>query len=340
MAAASGRLVFVGAVHEAKPALLTVLDGPAEVAAVVTSPAEPAGRPSGYVDLAPPARARGVPVLRAEDVNSPGTVAAIAATAPDLLVVIGWTRLIRRELLRVPRYGCVGCHASLLPRHRGRAPVNWALIRGETAVGNTMMLLSPGADTGDIVDQRAIQVGPDDTCATVYAKVGAAGADMLRQHLPALMAGTASRRRQRTDEGDVLPKRTPEMGITDWTRPARDLHDWIRAQTEPYPGAFTHLGGQRVMLWRSRVPVDDGHGERARPGRVLGTGPDGVRVGTGTVPLLVTEMSWAGEPPAPTGAWCERAGIRPGAMFDAVDPTTARWALGLGPKPVRDEVTT
>lgn len=339
MASTSGRLVFVGAVHEAEPALRAVLDSAADVAAVVTSPVGTGTRLSGRVDLAPLALARGIPVLRTDDVNAPDLVKVIAATTPDLLVVIGWSRLVRPELLRVPRHGCVGCHASLLPRHRGRAPVNWAMIRGEPVVGNTMMLLSPDADTGDIVAQRTIDVEPDDTCATVYEKVGEAGADMLREHLPALLAGTSPRRRQRRGEGDLLPKRTPEMGVTDWTRPARALHDWVRAQTLPYPGAFTTIAGRKVMLWRSRVPVDDDAARCASPGRVLGMGPDGVHVGTGSGPLVVAEMSWDGEPPEPAESWCERVGIGPGATFDAVDPTIARWALGLGPRPVRTGAT-
>jgi methionyl-tRNA formyltransferase len=338
MSRTSGRLVFVGAVHEAEPALRAVLDGPAEVAAVVTTTEETTRRHSGHVDLAPLARAGGVPVIRTDDVNRAGTVEAIRALAPDLLVVIGWSRLIRDELLEVPPRGCVGCHASLLPRHRGRAPVNWAMIRGETLVGNTMMLLAPGADTGDIVDQRAIGVDPEDTCATVYAKVGDAGADMLRQHLPALLAGTAPRRRQRADEGDLLPKRTPAMGITDWTRTARAIHDWIRAQTLPYPGAFTCLDGRKVMLWRSLVPTQRQTSGSTRPGEVLGGGADGVRIGTGTGPIVVTQMSWPGQPPEPAWHWCERARIRPGAVFDAVDRATAHWALGLGPEPVHGEV--
>lgn len=327
------RLVFAGAVHEAEPALRALLESQCEISAVVTAPRSAAVRLCGFVDLAPLARQHGVPVVRTTDINEPAIVDRIRAWKPDLLVVIGWSRLIGPELLGLPPRGCVGCHASLLPAHRGRAPVNWSIIRGETCTGNTLMLLGAGADTGDIVDQRAIPIGPEDTCTTVYAKVGAVGADMLRTHLPALLAGTAPRRPQR-GQGDVLPKRTPAMGITDWTRPGQAIHDWIRGQTRPYPGAFTRLHGEQLMLWQSRRPADDDRpATLAPPGTVVRVAPDGMTVATGDGFLAVTEICRPGQPAQPVTTWCREMGIGPGTRFDPVDPATASWALGLGPRP-------
>jgi methionyl-tRNA formyltransferase len=326
-------VVLVGAVHEARPALDALLATPlAEVVLVVTAEGSPpSGRvPSGLVDLGTPARAAGVPVLRTADVNAPEEVAAIRATRPDLLVVVGWTRLIGEPLLAVPRRGCIGFHASLLPRHRGRAPVNWAILRGERETGNTMMLLAPGVDSGDIVDQRSIPIGPEDTCAEVYERVGRAGAEMLVAHLPGLLAGTAPRRPQPRYAGALLPKRTPDMGVIDWRRSAYELHDWVRALTAPYPGAFTSIRGRRVMVWRTRPPALSAD---SAPGVVLAVGDDGVRVGTGCGELVITEMGGAGEQPQPAGSWCARAGIVAGNSFDAIAPGLARWALGLEPRP-------
>lgn len=333
-----GRVVLVGAVHEAAPVLDSLLTYPhVDVPLVVTAPECSAnGRgaaPSGLVDLATPATAAGVPVLRVEDVNASDVVARIADTMPDLLVVVGWTRLIRRPLLAVPRRGCVGFHASLLPRHRGRAPVNWAIIRGEKSCGNTMMLLDPGADTGDIVDQRAVPIGADDTCATVYDRVGRTGAQMLVQHLPALLAGTAPRRRQPVHGDEVLPKRTPDMGIIDWSRPAGALHDWVRALTLPYPGAFTVWLQQRVMVWRTRPPADGGPGPCEEPGTVLEIGATGVSVATGEGALVITEMGLAGEAPQAAADWCSAAGLRVGTRFEQVSAELSAWAQGLAPPP-------
>jgi methionyl-tRNA formyltransferase len=336
-AEAIGRVVLVGAVHEAAPALDALLACPlSEVVLVVTSPADTAGgrhaSASGLVDLVTPATRAGVPVVRVEDVNAPDVVAAIAVTMPDLLVVVGWTRLIRPPLLAVPRRGCVGFHASLLPRHRGRAPVNWAIIRGEKICGNTMMLLDPGADTGDIVDQRPVVIGTDDTCGTVYDRVGQVGAQMLLHHLPALLAGTAPRRRQPVHGDDVLPKRTPDMGLIDWSRPAGAVHDWVRALAVPYPGAFTTWLQRRVMIWRTSPPAD-GPSSGEPPGTVLEIGAAGVSVASGQGTLLITEMGFPGEIPHAAADWCGATGLRVGARFDPVSTELSAWTQGLGPLP-------
>jgi methionyl-tRNA formyltransferase len=327
------RVIFVGAVHEAVAALGVLLDSEAEIAEVVTLPAERMASTSGFVDLEPLARAHGIEVRRCADINSADSVRHVRELRPDLMVVSGWTRLLSAELLSVPPRGVVGFHASLLPRYRGRAPVNWAILRGEARTGNTMMYLDPGTDTGDIIDQQAVPIGPDDTCATVYAKVGEAGADMLGRHLQALLDGTAPRRPQGPADGPPLPKRTPGMGITDWNRPARAVHDWIRALTRPYPGAFGFLAGRKVMLWTSAL---DGTGAGGVAGEVLGWDEAGVRVAAVDGVIRLSSMSDAGDTPGPAATWAERNGLRPGEVFEPVPGDTAAWALGLGPKPAED----
>lgn len=326
----TGRVVFIGAVHEAVPALSVLLSA-GDVAEVITLPAERAATTAGFVDLEPLAARFGVRLLRSANVNAEES--HIRELRPDLIVVTGWTRLLSPQLLAVPPRGCVGFHASMLPRNRGRAPVNWAILRGEKTTGNTMMYLSADADAGDIIDQRRLRIGPADTCATVYAKVGVAGADMLRTHLPALLDGTAPRRPQDTgaDAQALLPKRTPEMGITDWDRQARAVHDWIRALTQPYPGAFTLLRERKVMLWASAIPPWPPGRPSAEPGQILGYEADGIRVSTADGSLLVTAMSDEGERPEPAAGWARRAGLRAGHQFNPVPRAVARWALGRGP---------
>lgn len=329
----AGRVVFIGAVHEALPALEAVVQHPdAELAAVVTISEAAAAGASGVVDLAGVAAAAGVPLLRHDDVNSPAGVDAVASYRPDLLVVVGWSRLIGAELLALPTHGVIGFHASLLPRHRGRAPVNWSLIRGETETGNTMMLLSAGVDAGLIVDQRRIPLYVDDTCATVYERVAASGAEMLRDNLGALLRGAAAARRQDDELADYLPKRTAEMGVTDWDRPPMEVHNWVRALTRPYPGAFTSLRGERVHLWRTEPPtITDLAG---LPGEILGVDDRGVRVATRGGSVLVTHLGGVPETGGSTGrAWAAAHGVVVGDRFDAPDPAVARWALGEGEKP-------
>jgi methionyl-tRNA formyltransferase len=329
----TGRVIFVGAVHEAVPALGALLDSGAEIAEVVTLPAERSASTSGFVDLEPLSRAHGITVRRCADINSVESVRHVKQLRPDLMVVTGWTRLLSAELLSVPPRGVIGFHASLLPRYRGRAPVNWAILRGETVTGNTMMYLDAGTDTGDIIDQQTVPITPDDTCATVYARVGEAGAEMLRRHLPKLLDGTAPRRSQGAGDGPPLPKRTPAMGITDWNRPARSVHDWIRALTAPYPGAFTFIAGRKLMLWASAV---DGACPGRTAGEVLGYDEDGMRVAAADGAIVVTSVSDAGAAPGPASAWASRNGLRPGDEFEPVPPGTAAWTLGLGPRPAED----
>lgn len=334
----AGRVIFIGAVHEAYPALGAVCAfDEVEVAAVVTSSCAGALRQSGAVDLEPLAQQAGAPLLRTDDVNDPSFVHCLRELEPDLLVVVGWTRLIGRPLLAVPRHGCIGFHASLLPKNRGRAPVNWSILRGERTTGNTMMMLDPGADTGDIVDQRGTEIGPDDTCATVYGRVAELGAQMLREHMPALLVGCAPRRPQELPSGDPLPRRTPDMGVIDWNRAAREVHDWVRALTLPYPGAFSRLSGRTVMIWGTRPPSDSA--PAGEPGRVLGCGANGLRVGTRGGSIVVTHVSEPGQAPAPAIEWCTANGVTQADRFDSAPPAVVRWVRGEGPRPKETQLT-
>lgn len=329
---ASGRVLLLGAVHEAVAALHALLDSSADVVGLVTYDHDLAARTSGFVDLGGIAARHGVPMLSVADANSPEAVAWIRRLRPDLLVCVGWTRLLGPELLDVPRHGTVGFHASMLPHNRGRAPVNWAMIRGEESVGNTMMFLAPGIDTGDIVDQRAVPIEHEDTCGTVYAKVAELGADMLRTHLADLLRGTAPRTPQRSETHEpLLPKRTPEMGITSFDRTSVDVYNWIRALTRPYPGAFAQLGGRRVQLWR--CDMDDGHPAVAPPGTILGADGTGVLVATRTGAVRLIEVQAWGAPAEPAASWLTRMRRCVGERFEQVDEPTLRWVLGLGPRP-------
>lgn len=326
------RVLLIGAVHEAMDGLRAIAEHPdAELVAVVTLTPEAAADVSGAVNLAAAATERGVPVLRVGDVNSAESAAAIRDLDPALIAVIGWTRLIGRELLAVPTRGCIGFHASLLPHNRGRAPVNWAILRGETSTGNTMMLLDPGVDTGRIVDQRRTPIYLDDTCATVYERVAALGAAMLEDNLAALLEGRAAPRVQDEHGASQLSKRTPEMGVTDWRRTPTEVHDWIRAQTTPYPGAFTHRDGEQVMLWGSAPPLR--HDGRGTPGTVLAIDAGGVRVAAGPGSLLLTSLGHPGGAPQPAATFATATGLEVGTRFTSPDDATAAWALGLGARP-------
>lgn len=244
-------LLFIGVHVEALAPLRFLLEQRARVSGLITLTAEKRSGVSGAVDLTPTAKSAGVPVLRVADVNEAAAIEWAQRLAPDVVLVIGWTHLLGDAFLRIPRVACLGFHASLLPKYRGRAPINWALIHGETETGNTLIVLEPGADVGDIVAQRRIPIRDDDDCATLYEKVSATEIEMLAAVLPEIRDGRLPRRKQDHREATVMPKRRPADGRIDWQRTEKQLFDWVRALTHPYPGAFTHFDGAKLMVWKA-----------------------------------------------------------------------------------------
>ena len=333
MIATRARVVLIGAVHDALPALEALLDDElVDVVAVLTRTIAGSRRRPGAVDLNRPAAAAGVPLLRTDNVNAPSIVNAVRGLRPDLVVVAGWDPLIGPDLLMLPPQGCVGLHASLLPRYRGYDPVTWAILRGETTTGTSLLMLDGGFDTGDVIAQAVIPIGPEDTCASVYHEVGVTGAQLLRTHLPALLTGTFERRPQRPGEGELMPARTAEMGVIDWEQPAREVHNWVRAQTAPYAGAYTVLDGQRITIWATQLPTDSE--PVGPPGEIFGIERDGIRVGTAEGSILVTRMSGPGQLPGHARRWLRRSRHIVGTTFEQVSPELARWARTGGARPL------
>jgi methionyl-tRNA formyltransferase len=261
-------IVFVGAHQEARAPFQRLMERGENILGLVTLEPKSLAKMSGGADLAGIAEEAGIPTLRVRSVNEPAAVAWITERGPDLLLVVGWTQLLNSVLLRAPKIACLGFHASLLPKYRGRAPVNWAIINGETVTGNTMITLEPEADTGDIVAQRTIPITDEDDCNTIYEKVGATEVEMLEEILPMIRRGVLPRRKQDDSHATVMPKRQREDGAIDWNRSTREIYNWVRALTHPYPGAFSTVDGARVWVWKVRMqgsPEQLGDGE---PGEV------------------------------------------------------------------------
>lgn len=300
-------IAFIGCVAEGRRTLEGLLDMGEEVAAIFTFEPAKAATVSGAVPWDALAHRHGIALHEVGSINDPEAVAALRALQPDLVFCVGWTQLLGAEVLAAPRIGCLGFHASLLPRYRGRAPVNWALINGEAVTGNTLMFLDEGVDTGDIVAQRAIPITPDDTCATLYDKVGDSALDMVAEVMPLLHLGELPRRPQDHSRATVMERRRPDDGRIDWSRPADRLHDWVRALTHPYPGAFTDIDGERVVVWRAHVDPTAPAGEPGRwrvlpaPERLVAYTADGAlvldrvqRVGDEELDGLAFARRWMG----------------------------------------------
>lgn len=244
-------LVFIGGVEIGFSCLEKIVRAGQGVCGVITLPKEAAAGTSGYVDFAPFCREHQIPFMRTWNASGPEALAQVKEWSPQLGVVCGWQRLVAAAMLRLPPRGFVGFHTSLLPHYRGRAPVNWAIIKGEKETGATMFFLEPEADTGPIIDQRAFPISPFDTCATVYANSARACAAMLLEALPGLLDGSAPTRPNPSSDYPCMPKRTPADGAIDWERSALEIHDFVRALTKPYPGAFTEIAGLKYFIWQA-----------------------------------------------------------------------------------------
>jgi len=236
-------------------------------------------------------------------VNAPEVVEKIRQADPAALLVVAWSQLLRAELLSIPRHGSFGMHPTALPLGRGRAPIPWTLIKGLDRSGVTLFQLTLSPDAGPIVAQEQFDVDLHDDATTLYAKVRGLYVKVLLENVDAIVSGTAAERPQQ-GEATAWPRRDPEDGLIDWSRPGRELYDWIRALTHPYPGAFTALpDGRRLVVWKADL-VELAGASSAAPGTVLGalrsTGHrDGgvtVAAGSDAVVLRQVELDGRGEP--------------------------------------------
>jgi methionyl-tRNA formyltransferase len=247
------RAVFFGSPAFAVPCLRAVA-AETELCAVVSQPDRPAGR--GQSPSAPAvkreAEALGVPILQPEKIRTPETHAALAALAADLFVVVAYGRILPQTLLDLPRLGPFNVHASLLPKLRGAAPIQWAIIRGEHQTGVSIMRMEAGLDTGPVAAVRALEIADDDTTGTLSVKLADLGAKLLVDTLPAIVDGTVTFQRQDDSAATLAPLLAKVDGILNFDQPARLVSAQARG-VDPWPGATTTLGGESLKLFAPRV---------------------------------------------------------------------------------------
>jgi len=253
------RIAVFGYSDTGHACLKFLLERGENVVLVATHADDPAEKP-WFPSVAELARSKGIEPAILEDPDDPAAVRRVQQSAPDLLFSFYYRGLLPPAILTVPRLGAYNLHGSLLPKYRGRAPVNWAVANGETETGATLHVMSERADSGDIVDQEAVAIGPDDTAGEVQRRVTAAAVQVLARRLAELKAGTAPRRPQDESRATSFSRRRPEDGRIDWTRTAKQVHDLVRAVTHPYPGAFTAVfGGGKTYVWKTRLPQLGAH---------------------------------------------------------------------------------
>ena len=270
------RVIFMGTPDFAVPCLARLVEI-SDVVAVVTQPDKPKGR--GQKLLPPPvkvfAQEHGIAVYQPVRVKATDFVDVLRGLAPDLIVVVAFGQILSKEILSLPPLGCINVHASLLPRYRGAAPMQWAIVRGEKETGVTTMFMDEGLDTGDMLVRETLPITQAMTAAELHDAMMKLGADVLEKTLFSLSEGTL----KRTPQDDALSTYAPlldkEVGRIDWKKPAQEIHDLVRGLNS-WPGAYTMLAGQKFKIWRTRLAEGT-----AEPGEIVSVTKQGLLVGTG-----------------------------------------------------------
>jgi methionyl-tRNA formyltransferase len=232
--------------------LKTLISGGVDVPLVVTVADDPT-ETQWFGSVAAAAAEYGIEAITPADANTPELERRIAALQPDFIFSFYYRSMLSSSVLSLARRGALNMHGSLLPKYRGRAPVNWAILRGERETGATLHYMVERADAGDIVDQLAVPILRDDDAREVFAKVTVAAETILARSLPGLIAGTAPRRPQPVEPGQYFGRRRPEDGRIDWSCSAEQIHNLVRAVAPPFPGAFVDVGDQRWFIHKTRV---------------------------------------------------------------------------------------
>ncbi|MBI5480145.1 MAG: methionyl-tRNA formyltransferase [Deltaproteobacteria bacterium] len=307
------RTVFMGSPEFAVPTL-EALCAAEEVVAVVTQPDKPKGRRRA---LAPPpvketALCAGLRVLQPERIRGEGGAevrAELQDLAPDVIVVAAYGKILPKAVLDIPPFGCVNVHASLLPRYRGAAPIQWAIIHGETESGVTIMRMDEGMDTGPMLLRGAVPITPEETAGSLEAKLAPVGARLLLEALARLKHGPLEAEPQDHALATLAPRLAKDDGRVDFTQPAERVRDLVRG-VDPWPGAFTTLGGERLLLFVPKVVSG-----RGAAGTVLGADRDGLIVACGSGAVAFRELQVAGRRRLPAQALLAGRAVPPGTLL-------------------------
>jgi methionyl-tRNA formyltransferase len=291
---AAPRILFFGYSEVGYECLSLLLERGDNVVALITHEDNP-NEKIWFKTPAVAAREKGIPVYTPERVGTPEWMERIAAMKPDLILSVYYRNMIGMKVLGMAPLGAFNMHGSLLPKYRGRAPINWAVLHGEPRIGMTLHRMVKAPDAGNIVDQDGVDIGPRDTAEEAFRKVLPCARRVLARQIDALLAGKASETPQDESQATYFSGRKPEDGRIDWTQSSRRIFNLVRAVTDPYPGAFTDVGGSRLMVWwAEEEPSLPGAGP-SKPGEIVSLSPLVVATGDGFLRLTRTE--WRGPVP-------------------------------------------
>jgi len=285
------RVVFMGMPEFAIPTFEGLIESGVKIVGVFTQPDRPKGRgrklePSPVKQLAQEHR---LPVFQPQKLRDKDAVKQVRDLKPELVVVIAYGQILPQEVLDIPRYGCINVHASLLPRHRGAAPINKAIIDGDPMTGVTTMQMDVGLDTGDMLVKKSLSIFPNENAGQLHDRLAHLGREAMEETLARLCAGTLSSQKQDDSRSSYAPMLKKEDGLIDWNRSATSIHNQVRG-LYPWPGAFTHLDGEVLKLADTRIA--DAKGEA---GEVLKTEDQGVVVACEEGALQVRKLQLPGK---------------------------------------------
>ena len=304
------RIIFMGTPDFAIPALKALINGPDHIVAVITQPDRPKGR--GRKPVAPPVKnialEHEIPVLQPLKIKTSEFTDSLRQFAPDVIIVAAYGRILPPQVLRLPPHGCINIHGSLLPRHRGAAPIQWSIIKGDEEVGVTIMQMDEGLDTGDIILRKAITPEPDETSGSLFPKIAELGGQALMDTLDMLRIGGLALIRQDHGQATHAPLLSKQDGLLDWNQPAKNLHNLIRG-LDPWPRAFCIEGKSKLQLFNPEVVFEN---SSLPPGTIIRADREGLLVSTTEFCLLIKEVQPEGKKRMKVEAFLNGHQLKPG----------------------------
>lgn len=282
------RILFMGTPEFAVESLNRVVREGRDVIGVITQPDRPRGRGKKVMSPAVKVRAEelGIKVYQPSKIKDKEVIDNIKRMKPDIILVVAYGQILPEEILNLPPLGCINVHASLLPKYRGAAPINWVIIKGEKYTGITTMYMNEGLDTGDMIYQEKIEIVEQDTAGEIHDRLAVLGADVLAKTLKAVEKGEAPRIPQDHSKASYAPQLDRNTGKVDWSMNALDINNLIRG-TNPWPGSYTCYDGIRIKVWKASVCDLNSQGV---PGTIIEVGRKGMKVQTGKGRLLIEEI--------------------------------------------------
>lgn len=287
------KIVFMGTPEFAVPCLQKIIDEGHEVIAVVTQPDKPKGRGKklGMPPVKELALKYDIPVYQPVKAREESFVESLKGMNPELIVVVAFGQILPKSILDIPKYGCVNVHASLLPRYRGAAPLNWVIINGEEKTGVTTMYMDEGLDTGDMILKSEIPLDNEITAGELHDKMMIDGAQVLKETIDLIVKGEAPREKQSDENTCYSPIMNKSLGNIDWNKSAKDIHNLVRG-INPWPSAYTTYEDQTMKIWKTKVTNKNSD---KKPGTILNVDKEGIEVSTGEGIVQIKEIQMSGK---------------------------------------------